>query len=66
MSKTRLFFAVFSSVCAWTAVAEAYVDPGTGSLIWQILLATFFGLLFYVSRIRCWIMSKLGRRKEDE
>ncbi len=24
-----------------------YADPGSGALIWQLLLAAFFGLIFY-------------------
>ena len=34
----------------WVARAEAYVDPGTGALLWQLLLATFVGLTFYLRR----------------
>lgn len=63
MHNIRLFISVFASMSTWMTTAEAYIDPGTGSLIWQMLLAIFFGLLFYVSRIKNWIMSKLGRRK---
>lgn len=30
----------------------AYVDPGSGQLIWQMLVAGFVGALFYFKRIR--------------
>jgi hypothetical protein len=30
--------------------ADAYTDPGSGALIWQMLAAGFVGLLFYVRR----------------
>jgi hypothetical protein len=30
------------------AHALLYGDPGSGSLIWQLLLAAVFGLIFYV------------------
>lgn len=31
--------------------AYAYTDPGTGTLIWQGLLAAFFGAIFYIKKI---------------
>ena len=30
--------------------ASAYVDPGSGALIWQTIVAGFVGLLFYFRR----------------
>ena len=36
-----------------------YADPGSGILIWQLLLALFFGVTFLFSRLRCWVVSKL-------
>jgi hypothetical protein len=33
----------------------AYVDPGSGTLIWQILLAASFGVMFYLRRIIGWV-----------
>jgi hypothetical protein len=39
--------------------AHAYIDPGSGALIWQALLAVCFGLMFYlrriVRRVRTWV-----------
>lgn len=36
----------------------AYVDPGSGAMLWQVLLAAGFGALFYVrkavSAVRGW------------
>jgi hypothetical protein len=36
--------------------ASAYVDPGSGAMLWQIMAAAFLGAVFYarkaVSRIR--------------
>lgn len=29
-----------------------YTDPGSGTLIWQLLLAAFFGVMFYFRRFR--------------
>ncbi len=31
--------------------AHAYIDPGSGALLWQALLAACFGALFYIRSI---------------
>ena len=36
-----------------------YTDPGSGILIWQLLLALFFGAAFYFTRLRQWASAKL-------
>ena len=41
----------------------AYVDPGAGSLLWQIVVAGFVGVLFYVRRL---LGSLLARKKEGK
>ena len=33
----------------------AYVDPGSGQLIWQMVLAGCVGALFYVKRVRAFL-----------
>lgn len=35
----------------FAAPAYAYADPGTGILIWQLLLAGISGALFYLRRL---------------
>lgn len=35
-----------------------YADPGSGVLIWQILLALFFGATFSFSKLKAWAMTK--------
>ena len=40
--------------------ASAYVDPGTGAMVWQMAGATMIGSMFYVRRIAIWIRSLLG------
>lgn len=30
----------------------AYVDPGSGQLIWQLVLSTVVGLFFYFRKLR--------------
>ena len=33
----------------------AYVDPGTGLLAWQAIVAAFVGAFFYVKKTRDWV-----------
>jgi hypothetical protein len=35
-----------------------YADPGSGVLIWQLLLALFFGAAFYFTKLRQWATTK--------
>ena len=47
-----------------------YADPGSGVLIWQLLLALFFGAAFYFTKLRHWATSKFrparARQAEDQ
>ena len=36
-----------------------YADPGSGILIWQLLLAIFFGATFYFTKLRHWAIAKI-------
>ena len=40
----------------------AYADPGSGAMIWQILVAGFVGTMFYWRKVTGWIR---GNRKKD-
>jgi len=46
----------------------AYIDPGTGALIWQSAVAGVVGFLFYLKKSRRWIVDvirkMLGRGKK--
>jgi hypothetical protein len=42
------------------APAAAYTDPGSGALLWQILVAGFVGALFYFRRITSWFKRRKG------
>jgi hypothetical protein len=41
----------------------AYVDPGTGSLVWQTLAAGLVGVLFYLRKL--WSLLRI-RGKDDK
>jgi hypothetical protein len=46
--------------------AYAYVDPGTGAMILQIIGAVVAGALFYFRQFRAWISSLFSRRTPRE
>jgi hypothetical protein len=48
---------------ALTAPAHAYIDPGTGSMLLQLIGAGIAGALFYLRNVRMYI-SNLFRRRD--
>lgn len=48
-----LFFAV-------ERPAAAYADPGSGALLWQILMGAAVGCMFYFRRFFSWFGRKKG------
>ncbi len=42
-----------------------YADPGSGVLIWQLLLAIFFGGTFYFTKIRHWATAKIRLERNN-
>ncbi len=38
--------------------ASAYTDPGSGTLLWQMLVAGFIGGVFYLRKVATWIRGK--------
>ncbi len=43
----------------------AYIDPGSGALLWQMLVAAAVGVLFYVKKSRDFLVG-LARRLFDK
>ncbi len=41
--------------------ARAYTDPGTGALVWQLLLGAGFAALFYIRKIGRWVSRRKNR-----
>jgi hypothetical protein len=41
----------------------AYADPGSGALLWQILVAAFVGAMFYLRKFTTWFR---GKKKDTE
>lgn len=43
----------------------AYTDPGSGVLLWQILVGGIVGIMFYARKILAWLKA-LGRPSKGE
>ena len=39
--------------------AYAYTDPGSGALLWQLLVGAALGLLFYFRKIMYWVRTRV-------
>lgn len=46
--------------------AKAYVDPGSGALVWQGILATLLGVAFYFRRSLAWVKGKISKTRRVE
>jgi hypothetical protein len=46
--------------------AWAYADPGSGTLLWQMLVAVSVGFMFNIRRILAWLRSVAGKQKTPE
>lgn len=44
--------------------ALAYVNPGSGTIIWQSVLALIAGMAFSFRRITFWFKTRKGRKVE--
>lgn len=42
-----------------------YTDPGAGTLVWQLLLAAFFGGMFYVRKLKDLVQRRKDRTSAD-
>lgn len=51
--------ALLAILVSFERPAQAYVDPGSGALIWQGMLATLVGLAFYFRKALGWAKKKV-------
>jgi hypothetical protein len=58
----RSLFLLALAMFATEREARAYTDPGTGALIWQMLVAGVVGVGFYFRRITTWLKNRKGPR----
>jgi hypothetical protein len=59
----RFLFMFLMVLIVTERTAHAYVDPGTGSMLWQVLFAAGVGSLFYVRKVFAWVGSLRKRKK---
>lgn len=51
----------------WDIPAHAYIDPGTGTFLWQVVLSALLGSLFFARRIKTRLLHHLSHlRKHRE
>ena len=55
MRSKRFFLACIIVMIVAETRVFAYTDPGSGTLILQMLIAAFVGLMFYIRRIISWV-----------
>jgi hypothetical protein len=53
-------FSLLAVLLATPKVASAYVDPGSGAMLWQMAAAAVIGSLFYVKRVWIWLRGRLA------
>lgn len=61
---TRFLLIIVGVLIAAQTQVYAYTDPGSGTLIWQMLLAASFGVMFYLRRIITWFRSLKSDNKK--
>ena len=62
--RSRRFLILVSIVCLMSLPAQAYLDPGSGSLILQLVLSGVAGLFLLLKVYWYKLKSILGRSKE--
>ncbi len=68
LSKIIFLFASFS-YCLFPVKAYAYVDPGTGSYVIQIVIAALLGILFTIksfwNKLKSFFVNLFSKHKSD-
>lgn len=59
-------FLYFFNLIDVHSFAFFYTDPGSGALVWQLLVASFFGIMFYIRSFIRKITATISSRKSME
>lgn len=59
-TQSHKLFATLVLLLAIPQMAHAYVDPGSGAMLWQVAAAAAIGSLFYLRKAILWIRTRLG------
>ena len=62
LTDLRVLFIVLLAGLMFETEAKAYADPGSGILLWQVLVSVFVGALFYARRILDWGRQRWSRK----
>ena len=62
----RIAAVTLALLCSTARSADAYTDPGSGALLWQVGLAAIFGAMFYVRRAVMWVRALFSGRGPDD
>lgn len=54
---------LLSVLLAWKALL--YIDPGTGTLLWQLVVGIGVGFLFYLRKVRDWFKNLFTGSNSD-
>lgn len=57
----RIFLMFAAILVSLSSNAYAYIDPGTGALLWQLLLSALFGAMFFIRNVRTTIRTTISR-----
>lgn len=65
MRRERVFLLCVAVFVVAETRAYAYADPGSGALIWQILVGASIGVMFYLRAIIRWVRGLRRNRKPN-
>ena len=63
---------IFTLICVlgWTPDAQAYFDPGTGSMVLQLLMASVLGFIFtlksYWGKFKCFVKDLADKNSSSD
>ncbi len=66
------FVLILTLICVlgWAPDAQAYFDPGTGSMVLQLLMASVLGFIFtlktYWGKLKSSIKNFIGKKSADD
>ena len=63
MNRIFQVFSLAALILSLAKPAHAYIDPASGAMVWQFLMAVVFGALFYIKSIWRYSKEKLSRLK---
>lgn len=63
---TRILWIFVALLIIAQTPVHAYTDPGSGTLIWQILLAASFGVMFYLRKMISWVRGLKAGKEEPK